>query len=88
MLNAEIMFIALFGTANYFARLANYFQIFQAVSIPWMLKSFSAKKRKFVGFAIIACYFVYFVVANTVMTPFDRYFAKMPLMEYLATLFQ
>lgn len=27
-LNGEIMFIALFGTANYFARLANYFYIF------------------------------------------------------------
>ena len=87
MLNAEIMFVALFGTANYFARLANYFQIFQAISIPWMLQIFSKKNRKEFTIFIMICYFAYFIVANTIMTPFNRYFAKMPLWEYLESLF-
>ena len=43
MLNAEIMFVALFGTANYFARLANYFIPFQALAIPWLLKLFDQR---------------------------------------------
>ena len=40
------MFIALFGTANYFARLANYFLIFQTLALPWMLSYFDYKSKK------------------------------------------
>lgn len=88
MLNAEIMFVALFGTANYFARLANYFQIFQAISIPWLITKCSARNQKTISLVIVLSYFVYFVVANTIMTPFDSYFNKMPLGEYLQLQFR
>lgn len=38
MMNSAIMFIGLFGTANYFARLANYFLIFQCLALPRILQ--------------------------------------------------
>lgn len=40
MMNSAIMFIGLFGTANYFARLANYFLIFQSLALPRILQKF------------------------------------------------
>lgn len=46
MVNAAIMFIGLFGTANYFARLANYFLIFQTIALPWILRLFTIHDRK------------------------------------------
>lgn len=45
MVNSVIMFIGLFGTANYFARLANYFLIFQALALPWLLGLFEQSDR-------------------------------------------
>ena len=62
MLNAVIMFIGLFGTANYFARLANYFLIFQTIALPWILRLFAFEDRKLltamsiVGFSAY-CYY-------------------------------
>lgn len=62
MVNAVIMFIGLFGTANYFARLANYFLIFQVIALPWILRLFSVYDRKaltamsIVGFSAY-CYY-------------------------------
>lgn len=46
MVNAAIMFIGLLGTANYFARLANYFLIFQTIALPWILRLFTIADRK------------------------------------------
>lgn len=86
-LNAEIMFVALFGTANYFARLANYFLIFQALSLPRILHYFDAQEKKILRFAIIVCYMLYFIFATVILNPFNTYFAKMTLLEYLKTLF-
>lgn len=87
MLNAEIMFVALFGTANYFARLANYFLFFQALALPWMLRFFTRGSRRMLKVVIIVCYMAYFVAANVILTPFNTYFAKMSLGEYLRSVF-
>ena len=56
MLNASVMFVALFGTANYFARLANYFLIFQTLAIPWMLSFFTSTSKKMLKILLIICY--------------------------------
>lgn len=82
-LNAAIMFAALFGTANYIARTANYFQIFQALSIPWILKFFNRETRTLLKPVIIICYFAYFLYTFLIYTPFNSYFSKMSLMEYI-----
>lgn len=88
MLNAAIMFVALFGTANYFARLANYFLVFQTLSLPWMLKYFNNNSRKLLRSIIVICYLLYFIFTHMILTPFDQYFAKMTLWEYLLSVFK
>ena len=45
MMCSVIMFIGLFGTANYFARLANYFLIFQCLALPLLFKYLTHNNR-------------------------------------------
>lgn len=87
MLNAEIMFIALFGTANYFARLANYFLIFQAISLPSLLENFNKTSRKLMTFLMIIGYLGYFYYGNGLYGGFDANFSAINLFEYLKSLF-
>ena len=84
MLNGAIMFIALFGTANYFARLANYFVIFQTLSLPWMLRKIGGKDGRILTILMIIGYTAYFLYGNLVAIPFDSDFARLTLEEYFA----
>ena len=85
-MNALIMYIALFGTANYFARLANYFVIFHAVVIPWLFRFFEINSRKLlIGCAIVG-YFGFFYYGNVIYQPLDYYYAGITLLEYLKSL--
>lgn len=83
MLNGAIMFVGLFGTANYFGRLANYFLIFQLLSLPWMLKKIGGKSGQFLTILMILGYTVYFYYENVINLPFDQDFARLSLAEYL-----
>lgn len=86
MLNGAIMFVGLFGTANYFARLANYFLIFQCISLPWMLKKIGGKDGRILTVLMIAGYIAYYYYGNFIALPFDRDFARMSVREYFAHL--
>lgn len=86
MLNGAIMFVGLFGTANYFARLANYFLIFQSLSLPWMLKKIGGRDRKMLTILMVLGFVAYFYYANAINQPFDQGFARLSLSEYLAQL--
>ena len=88
MLNAEIMFVALFGTANYFARLANYFIPFQAVSIPWLFKHFDYKGRQTLTGLASSCYILYYIYSQSIHESFDANYWHTTLGEYLKSLFQ
>ena len=88
MLNAEIMFVALFGTANYFARLANYFLIFQTLSIPWLFQFFEKRSRSLLICTAVVCYCLYFIYANGINQNFDFEYNSISLVEYLLSLFQ
>ena len=87
MLNGEIMFVALFGTANYFARLANYFLPFQALAMPWLLTHFERRSRKVVTSLAVVCYALFFVYSNAIHESFDHHFYSTTLWEYLKSLF-
>ena len=87
MLNGEIMFVALFGTANYFARLANYFLPFQALAVPWLLTHFNRKSRRFVTVCAVVCYALFFVYSNAIHESFDHHFYTTTLWAYLKSLF-
>ena len=84
MMNGAIMFVGLFGTANYFARLANYFLIFQSISLPWMLKKIGGKNRQILTALMIIGYLGYFYYANMIAIPFDQDFARISVAEYFA----
>lgn len=90
MLNAEIMFVALFGTANYFARLANYFLPFQAITIPWLFTHFNQKSKRILTIAAVVCYFLFAVYEHMLSLggQFDPQYSSMSIWEYLGILFQ
>lgn len=87
MLNAEIMFLALFGTANYFARLANYFLPFQAVAVPWLFTHFDAKSKKLLLVLAAGCYIFFYIYSNAIKESFDQQYYCITLWDYLASLF-
>lgn len=87
MLNAEIMFVALFGTANYFARLANYFLPFQAVAIPFLLKQYGQEEKRTMTTLAVIGYAAFFVYSQRIHEVFDDHYKYVKLWDYLQTLF-
>lgn len=87
MLNAEIMFVGLFGTANYLARLANYFLIFQTLALPWLISHFKKEQRTILLVGMVVGYILYFVYATVFAVNFDYDFSSISLLEYLRSLF-
>lgn len=84
MLNAEIMFIALFGTANYFARLANYFLIFQAIALPELFNNFTKQSKQLITILMIVGFLGYFYYGNGMLFGgFDSIYKSISFFEYL-----
>jgi hypothetical protein len=86
MLNAEIMFIGLFGTANYLARLANYFLIFQTLSLPMLISHFKKEQRTILTVGLVAGYILYYVYSCVYAVNFDSDFDSVSLLEYVQSL--
>ena len=87
MVHALIMFVGLFGTANYFARLANYFLPAVVVVLPWMLNKLYYKHRPFLKFSCVAGYIGYFYYENAIRHPFDSGFSQISLWTYISSHF-
>lgn len=86
MVNGCIMFIGLFGTANYFARLANFFVIAQALTLPWMIEKMSGRNRKLIKSAMLIGYLGYFYYSmNVVYGAFSM--GHITVWQYLQQLF-
>ncbi len=83
MVNALIMFVGIFGTANYFARLANYFLPAQVVILPWMLYSAHPRDRRWMIPACVCGYLLYFYYENAIIRPFDTGYSHMSFFTYL-----
>lgn len=88
MVNALIMFVGLFGTANYFARLANYFLPAQVVILPWMLYSAHPTDRRWMLPATVIGYTGYFFYENAIIRPFDTGYSHMSFWDYVLNLLQ
>ena len=87
MVNAMIMFIGLFGTANYFARLANYFLIFQTLSLPLIFNYFTKQSKRLLIVAAVLCYFVFFYYENMIANGrFDNIYQFISIYEYFGKL--
>lgn len=84
MLNALIMFVGIFGTANYFARLANYFLPAQVIILPWMIKSAHVQDRRWLIPCCIAGYLAYFYYEHAITRPFNTEYSQMTIWRYLS----
>lgn len=86
-LNCVIMFIAMFGTANQFGRFANYFLVFQTLSLPWIIQKLDFENQKIVK--VIACigYFCYMYYSYAINGNFDKDYWNISIFEYLGTWF-
>ena len=87
ILNAEIMFVALFGTANYFGRLANYFLPFQAIALPWLFTHLEPRSKRLMTHTAIGCYTLFLVYSQVIHESFDYHFDSISLWDYLKSLF-
>lgn len=83
MLNALIMFVGLFGTANYFARLANYFLPGQIITIPYLLNRWKQSQRYILTIACTIGYLGYFIYENAIIRPFDIGYSQMNFFDYI-----
>ena len=81
---ASIMFVGLFGTANYFGRLASYFVLFPAIALPNIIKSLPKHERTFLTGLMVVCYLAYFYYGNAISESFTNEFSRIPLREYLS----
>ena len=86
MLNALIMFVGLFGTANYFARLANYFLPAQVIVLPWLLNKTAPMDRAWLKPACIVGYLGYFYYEYGILHPFDAEYSQISVFAYLTNL--
>lgn len=86
MLNGSLMFVGLFGTANYFGRLANYFSVFPIVTIPWLFKFIDKRYRAIIAVAAVVAYILFFYFESTIsgMNPFNQEFRRITLWQYLS----
>lgn len=83
-INAVIMFIGIFGTANFFARLANYFLMFQVVALPRLFYFFPKPTRKLLSVLSVVAFALYFYYEmNVVYGTFDNRVHIMSLFDYI-----
>ena len=88
MMNSVIMFIGLFGTANYFARLANYFLIFQCLALPMILQQFTASSERQLRILSEVGFVAYFYYGTAVAQgKFDNDYAFISVADFFRQLF-
>ncbi|MDD6069908.1 MAG: EpsG family protein [Clostridiales bacterium] len=87
MVNGCIMFIGMFGTANYFARLANYFVMAQAVVLPWIINKLSKENGKYIKIMMVIGYLCYFYYSNNVVFGKFQGMGNLTLLEYFQQAF-
>lgn len=86
MINGCIMFIGMFGTANYFARLANFFVMAQSITLPCIVEKLSGKNRQLIKNVMFIGYLGYFYYSmNVVYGTFSM--SHITLWQYLQQLF-
>ena len=88
ILSAFILTIGLREGANLFARMAAYFEIATAVTLPWMIRKLFTKQseRLVIVFASIL-YFVYFLYEFAVSKGFGINYRAISLWQFITSLF-
>lgn len=87
VLHGAILFVALFGTANYFARLSEYFSVFTTLSLPWLLRKFEPKTRHIMTLMAVVLYSIFCLYDLSLHAWFDVRYDYVTLWEYLKEVF-
>lgn len=84
ILNGLLMFLALFGNAIYFARLADYFTLFSIIAIPYLISKFRKEISIYITLVAFVLYFIFFWYDCVYggLDSFDNLFDKMTLEQY------
>ena len=82
-LYACIMFVGLFGTANYFGRLASYFILFPAIVLPSIIKGLPPRDKNRLEILMVLCYIAFFYYGNAINGSFANEFSRMTIWRYL-----
>lgn len=88
IVSAFILTIGLVQGANLYARMAAYFEIATAVSLPWMIsKIFVKKSARNINIIASILYFGYFLFEFVISKNFDENYQAIGLLEFIKTLF-
>lgn len=87
IVSSMILTIGTVQGANLYARMAAYFEIAQAITVPWMIKKlFDIHSRKVVIAVAYVCYFVYFCYEFGVSKGFGGQYRAISLWQFLLEL--
>lgn len=88
MISAFILMIGLVQAANLFARMAAYFEIATAISLPWMIKKlFTKRSVRAVTICAAILYFGYFLYEFGVSKDFGNNYSAITLWQFVTSLF-
>ena len=83
MLHATLMLIALFGSAMYFGRLANYFLLYASLALPSLFKYYNRNTKQIIMVCAVVGYSIYFYYNNCISRPFDIDYEGLNFFDYL-----
>ena len=85
---AMILTIGTVQAANLFARMAAYFEIATAISLPWMIKKlFNKRSAQFITICAAALYFGYFLYEFGISKDFGNDYSAISLWQFITSLF-
>lgn len=87
IVSSFILSIGLVEGANMYARMAAYFELATAITLPWMIKKlFTKQSAQLVSSIAVVLYFVYFMFEFTVSKNFDADYASITLPQLIMEL--
>jgi len=85
---AMILTIGTVQAANLFARMAAYFEIATAISLPWMIKKlFNKRSAQFITICAAVLYFGYFLYEFGISKDFGNDYSAISLWQFVTSLF-
>lgn len=83
-----ILSIGMIQGANLFARMASYFEVYIALSLPWMIKKlFTKQSAKLVTGIAYVLFFGYFLYEHAVSKSFDAQYRAISMWQFIVSLF-
>lgn len=88
IVSSMILTLGLVQAANLFARMAAYFEVATAITLPWMVKKlFTKRSAQFVAAVAILLYFIYFLYEFGISKNFGREYSAISLWQFIQSLF-